>query len=68
MSILIISLKIDFNNLSLCDVGAGAGFPSIPLKICFPDMKLTIIDPLQKRMEFYNYQACNNILINLEIY
>ena len=49
---LTIAFNQDFNNLSLCDVGAGAGFPSIPLKICFPDMKLTIIDPLQKRMEF----------------
>ncbi len=37
---------------TLCDVGSGAGFPSIPLKIAFPDMKLTIIDPLSKRMEF----------------
>lgn len=47
-----IAFNDDFNNLHLCDVGAGAGFPSIPLKIAFPDMKLTIIDPLNKRMEF----------------
>lgn len=49
---LTIAFNKDFNGLSLCDVGAGAGFPSIPLKIAFPDMKLTIIDPLSKRMEF----------------
>lgn len=47
-----IAFDENFNNLHLCDVGAGAGFPSIPLKIIFPDMKLTIIDPLSKRMDF----------------
>lgn len=47
-----IAFNDNFNGLHLCDVGAGAGFPSIPLKIVFPDMKLTIIDPLNKRMEF----------------
>ena len=50
------SIKIafgkDFNSISFADVGSGAGFPAIPLKIVFPDMKLTIIDPLQKRMKF----------------
>lgn len=49
---LTIAFNNNFNGLSLCDVGAGAGFPSIPLKIVFPDMKLTIIDPLSKRMDF----------------
>ena len=47
-----IAFNDDFNGLHLCDVGAGAGFPSIPLKIAFPDMKLTIIDALSKRMDF----------------
>ena len=49
---LTIAFNEDFNILNLCDVGAGAGFPSIPLKIIFPNMKLTIIDPLSKRMDF----------------
>lgn len=49
---LTIAFNNDFSNIHLCDVGAGAGFPSIPLKIAFPNMKLTIIDPLTKRMEF----------------
>lgn len=49
---LTIAFNQNFNDLHLCDVGAGAGFPSIPLKIAFPKMKLTIIDPLNKRMEF----------------
>lgn len=40
--------------ITLCDVGAGAGFPSIPLAICFPNIKVTIIDALQKRIGFLN--------------
>ncbi|NBK97572.1 MAG: 16S rRNA (guanine(527)-N(7))-methyltransferase RsmG [Erysipelotrichia bacterium] len=38
----------------LCDVGAGAGFPSIPLKIVYPDLKITILEPLNKRCLFLN--------------
>ncbi|MET3575878.1 16S rRNA (guanine(527)-N(7))-methyltransferase RsmG [Bhargavaea ullalensis] len=38
--------------LTVCDVGAGAGFPSIPLKICFPELRVTIIDSLNKRITF----------------
>ena len=37
---------------SLCDVGAGAGFPSIPCKIAFPQLQVTIIEPLGKRCVF----------------
>ncbi len=44
--------QIDFNNKTLLDIGAGAGFPSIPLKIAFPTLKLTVLDSLQKRMIF----------------
>jgi 16S rRNA (guanine527-N7)-methyltransferase len=43
----------DFSKpLSLCDVGAGAGFPSIPIKIAFPHLKVTIVDSLNKRITF----------------
>ena len=41
-------------NASLCDVGAGAGFPSIPMKIIRPDLKITIVDSLNKRINFLN--------------
>ncbi|CAH2464153.1 MULTISPECIES: 16S rRNA (guanine(527)-N(7))-methyltransferase RsmG [Bacillus] len=48
----------DFSKpFSICDVGAGAGFPSIPLKICFPHLKVTIVDSLQKRINFLNHLA-----------
>jgi 16S rRNA (guanine527-N7)-methyltransferase len=43
----------DFSReLSICDVGAGAGFPSIPLKIAFPNLQVTIVDSLNKRITF----------------
>lgn len=40
------------NKISLCDVGSGAGFPSIPLKILYPNISLTIIEPTLKRCNF----------------
>ncbi|WP_243292737.1 16S rRNA (guanine(527)-N(7))-methyltransferase RsmG [Bacillus sp. FJAT-47783] len=48
----------DFSKpLSLCDVGAGAGFPSIPLKICFPHLHISIVDSLKKRITFLDHLA-----------
>ena len=44
---------IDLNKeLTLCDVGTGAGFPGIVLKICFPQLKVTLVETLQKRVKF----------------
>lgn len=40
--------------LSLCDVGTGAGFPGIVLKIVFPNLRITLIDALQKRVNYLN--------------
>lgn len=37
---------------SFCDVGAGAGFPSIPLKIVYPHLQVTIVETLGKRITF----------------
>ena len=39
---------------SVVDVGTGAGFPSLPLKIVRPDIKLTMVDSLNKRINFLN--------------
>lgn len=42
-------------DISLCDVGTGAGFPGIVLKIVFPNLKITLVDSLQKRLNFLDY-------------
>ena len=39
---------------TLCDVGSGAGFPGIVLKIAFPNLDITLIDSLQKRVNYLN--------------
>lgn len=43
--------------LRVCDVGAGAGFPSIPIKIAFPKIHVTIVDSLNKRIHFLEHLA-----------
>lgn len=46
---------IDLNKVSsVIDVGTGAGFPGIPLKIVFPHLKVVLLDSLNKRINFLN--------------
>ncbi|SEH51346.1 16S rRNA (guanine527-N7)-methyltransferase [Ruminococcus flavefaciens] len=52
-------------NSSLIDVGTGAGFPSVPLKIFRPDIKLTLLDSLNKRIDFLK-QLCDKLEIEAE--
>ena len=44
--------ELQTEELNMIDVGAGAGFPSLPLKIAFPQLQITIIDALNKRINF----------------
>ncbi|MDY4561592.1 MAG: 16S rRNA (guanine(527)-N(7))-methyltransferase RsmG [Peptostreptococcus porci] len=48
------------DGLSVIDVGTGAGFPGIPYKICNPTIKLTLLDSLNKRINFLK-DVCTNI-------
>ena len=46
---------INLDCQSLLDVGTGAGFPGLVLKIVFPDLKVTLVDSLNKRINFLNF-------------
>ena len=52
-------------NASLIDIGTGAGFPSVPLKIYRNDIKLTMLDSLNKRIRFLN-ELCERLSIETE--
>lgn len=55
----------DFNGKSLLDLGTGAGFPGIPLKILYPDLNITLVDSLQKRVDFLNFVISSLSLNNI---
>ena len=52
---LTISKVIDLNKEnSLCDLGSGAGFPGIVIKIFYPELNIVLVDSLNKRINFLN--------------
>ena len=64
---LTIAKVIDLNKEeTLCDIGTGAGFPGIVLKILFPNLKITLIDSLNKRIEFLKIVIKELNLNNIE--
>ena len=50
-------------NLTLCDVGTGAGFPGLVLKIFYPNLDITLVDALQKRVNYLN-RVIENLDLN----
>ncbi len=54
-------------NALLCDVGSGAGFPSIPLKIARPDLTITLVDSLEKRINFTK-MLCQKLDISADFF
>ena len=64
---LTIAKVIDLNKYeSLCDVGTGAGFPGLVLKIIYPNLKVTLLDSLNKRINFLNVVIKELISIHIE--
>lgn len=64
---LLMDKVVDLNgNITICDVGSGAGFPGIPLKICYPNIELTIIEPTKKRVKFLE-MLCEKLNIEVNI-
>lgn len=50
---LLLSKVLDLNqDLTLADIGTGAGFPGLVLKIVFPNLKVTLVEPITKRCKF----------------
>ena len=54
-------------NANVCDIGTGAGFPAIPLKIVRPDIKLLLVDCLDKRVKFLESLVSELQLEDVEI-
>ncbi len=52
----------------LCDVGSGAGFPSIPIKIVNPSLEVIILEPITKRCNFLNEVISQLNLENITVY
>ena len=53
---------------TLCDIGTGAGFPGIVLKIFFPNLHITLVDSLEKRTKFLTYVIEQLQLKNIDVY
>lgn len=64
---LLFSFNENMNGLSLIDVGSGAGFPGVPLAIAYPNLKVTLLEPLTKRCKFLEVVKKELGLENVEI-
>jgi len=59
--------SVKLSNQFLCDIGTGAGFPGIVLKILFPNLKIDLIDSTTKKCNFLNLVIAKLSLKNIEV-
>jgi len=64
-SVMVLPYINDFH--SICDIGAGAGFPSVPLKILRPQIFFTLFEANRKKAEFLKYLIAELELLNVQI-
>lgn len=64
---LLFSFGEDLENKKVLDVGSGAGFPGIPLAITYPNMKITLLEPIGKRANFLSKVKEELHLDNVEV-
>ena len=64
---LTITKIVKLNNESLCDIGSGAGFPGLVLKIIYPNLKVTLIDSTLKKCNFLKLVINKLNLKNIEV-
>ena len=58
----------DLNGLKMIDVGSGAGFPGLPLKLYFPSLQLTLVESVAKKARFLQAVVAELKLEQVEIY
>ena len=54
-------------NESIIDIGSGAGFPGIPLKIAYPDLEVTLLEPRLKKTAFLHHIIGTLNLKNIQV-
>ena len=64
---LTLTKAIKLSNQSLCDIGTGAGFPGLVLKIVFPELKITLLDSTEKKCNFLKLVIKELNLKNIEV-
>lgn len=64
---LTINQIIPLTNQSICDIGTGAGFPGLVLKIVFPNLSVTLVDATEKKCKFLEYLIQKLELTNIKV-